>query len=499
MPFSKTQVLAGLQCPKALWLRAHRPELMQEAESPATVTGQVVESHARATFAGAVAVTRGEAGCDPYSRTADLLRDRSVHTILEAGIRNDELAVFIDVLQRERAGWTLTEIKGATAVKDVHIDDVAVQALALEQAGVPMERFRLMHINGGFVYPGGDDYRGLFVHEDITERVVAHRPFIADQLRALRLVCAGEQPDVHIGSHCKNPYPCPFHAHCRAHDAAYPVAWLPNGAAVARRLVAAGIFDIRDIPVGALDSERQRWVRDVTIRGEASLLPGAARQLGALAWPRYYLDFECIQFAIPIWAGTRPYQQLPFQWSCHVERNGGTLEHHEFLDTGGGDPRRSFAESLLVACGDSGSIIVYNQSFEKRIINELADLFADLRDALLALNARVLDLWPVVKNNYYHPDMQGSWSIKHVLPCLVPELSYAQLGSVREGTAAQAAYLELIGSGSDEAGRVARRADLLAYCRLDTLAMVRIVQRLCGRPGRLGQEYIGRGRSGEAR
>ena len=218
-------------------------------------------------------------------------------------------------------------------------------------------------------------------------------------------------------------------------------------------------------------------VRRVTIQDKPELLPAAAQQLDALGYPRYYLDFECIQFAIPVWAGTRPYQQLPFQWSCHVQDKPGVIKHREFLDTRGDDPCRRFAESLLAACGTAGPVIVYNQSFEKRIIRDLAGTFPDLHEPLADLNQRIFDLLPVVKQNYYHPDMRGSWSIKRVLPCLVPELSYRQLGIVREGTQAQAGYLQVIGGGLDEDSRKALRKDLLASCKMDTLAMVKIVER----------------------
>ncbi len=482
MTFTKSLILAGLQCEKRLWLHAHRPELAQSTESPLTLSGRMVERQARDLFPGAVLVARDAGGSDPFAETAALLADPGVTTILEAGIRAADLAVFIDVLERNGnggGGWSLTEIKAATSVKDVHIEDVAVQALALELAGIAVRCFRLLHVNSNFVYRGDHDYAELFVHADISERVLAHQSFMAAQLAAFRGLLAGPQPARHIGSHCSNPWPCPFRAHCEAQDARYPVAWLPNAAVAARRLIAQGIYDIRDIPDDALDSERQLRVRRVTRAGQPELLPDAARQLRALAWPRYYLDFECIQFAVPVWAGTRPYQQLPFQWSCHVQTQQDGLAHREFLDDSGSDPRRRFAESLLAACGDAGPVIVYNQAFEARVVRELAALLPDLGGPLLALITRMFDLLPVVRDNYYHPGMRGSWSIKRVLPCLVPELSYARLGRVQDGLQAQAEYLAMIDPELDAAGREALRRDLLAYCALDTLAMLKIVERLC--------------------
>jgi hypothetical protein len=456
----------------------HRPELAEQSESPATLTGKIVEAHARQAFSGGVLVERDRPGQDPFALTEQLLQAPGVTTLFEAAIRATGLALFVDVLQRVEQGWELTEIKAAARVEDKHIDDVAIQALALARAGVVVKRFWLMHINTDFVYAGEHDYHGLYVRDDITARVVAHMPYMERELERLLAVIDGPQPGRPVGSYCKNPYPCPFRSYCETIDTDYPVAYLPNGWRVAQTLHAQGITDIRDIPADALTSETHQRVRRVTIAGQAELLPGARKLLAALPYPRYYLDFECIQFAIPIWPGTQPYEQLPFQWSCHIENEDGHLEHEAFLDTTGMDPRRQFADTLLAACGEQGPIVVYNQAFEKRIIRELAAHLPELAGQLLALNDRVFDLLPVVKQHYYHPAMKGSWSIKNVLSCLVPELSYKDLGSVQEGTMAQAVYLEIIGGKLNGDEIEESRQDLLDYCELDTLAMVKIVDKI---------------------
>jgi hypothetical protein len=341
-----------------------------------------------------------------------------------------------------------------------------------------VDRFELMHINNDFVYQGGHDYDGLFTREDITDRVRAHRRFMIDQLDRFKHLLDEPQPERHIGSYCKHPYPCPYRDYCTRHDADYPVAWLPNGWRIAQTMHARDIHDIRDIPVDALTSETHLRVRSVTISGVPELLPGAQTILNGLEYPRYYVDFECIQFAIPIWTGTQPFQQLPFQWSCHVQTAKGHLEHREFLDVTGEDPRRAFAESLLQACGKEGPLVVYNQSFEKRILKELTAAFPDLQDDLMGLHDRVFDLLPVVRQHYYHPDMQGSWSIKSVLPCLVPELRYSELGQVQDGTQAQAGYLDLIGDELTDQQKENLHNDLIEYCKLDTYAMVAIAEQL---------------------
>jgi hypothetical protein len=309
MHLSKTSVLTGLRCEKYLHLLVHQPELASKSVSAAADTGRLVGRHARLGFPGGVLVARGHCEPDPFVQTAALLADAAVTNVFEAGFQGDDVDVFVDILSRNRDGWDVIEVKAGTSVKDRHIDDVTIQALALAQAGVRVGRYYLLHVNKDFIYPGGHDYDGLLIQEDITKRVLAHRDNIAAFVERFKRLVAGAQPDIHLGSYCKQPYPCEFLPHCRQQDARYPVSDLPNSQVVARHLIANGITDIRDIPVAMLTSETHVWVHNVTVSGQADVQPGARQVLSALAYPRYYLDFESIQFALPIWVGTRPYQQ----------------------------------------------------------------------------------------------------------------------------------------------------------------------------------------------
>lgn len=477
MRFSKTSIIAGLQCAKHLYLRIHHPELSTPTVSPMMITGEIVEQHARREFPNAITINRN-AEIDPFKKTQQLIADESVEAVFQAALMHEGVEVYVDVLQREGEAWNLVEIKAASGVKDHHIDDVTVQAWVALKSGLQIKRFNLMHINSGFVYQGDCNYSGLFTVEDVTENVNAHLSFIEDYINQARRDATGTQPDIHVGSHCNKPHACEFKSYCESVDAKYPVSLLPNGYKVASELIAQGIYDLRDVPVDVLKSDTHLRVRNITVQGAPELDVQAAHILDELAYPRYFLDFECIQFAIPVWVGTRPYQQIPFQFSCHVQHQYDELMHEEFLDVTGLDPRRQFAESLITTCGSFGPVIVYNQSFEKRIIKELAEQFEDLSKALLAINTRVFDLLPVVKNHYYHPDMKGSWSIKKVLPCLVPELSYETVGEVQDGTQAQQAYLQIYEGKLNTLERDRLIKDMKAYCALDTLAMVKILEHL---------------------
>ena len=197
--------------------------------------------------------------------------------------------------------------------------------------------------------------------------------------------------------------------------------------------------------------------------------------------PAYFLDFETIQFAVPIWRGTRPYQQITFQFSLHIINESGALEHIEFLDISGNDPSESFAQALIQACGDNGPIFVYSAGFETARIRELAERYPQFSDQLLAINLRVVDLLPIAREHYYHPSQQGSWSIKKVLPAVVPELRYDSLDGVQDGGMAMGAFLESIHPDTSAERRAQIEQQLLEYCKLDTYAMVRLWQVFSGR------------------
>jgi len=213
--------------------------------------------------------------------------------------------------------------------------------------------------------------------------------------------------------------------------------------------------------------------------GLAELLPGARAFVEALAYPRFYLDFETVGPAIPAWAGTRPYQALPFQWSCHIERAPGAMEHAEFLDLSGDPPMRSLAEQMITDLETSGPVLMYT-SYERGVIEGLAGMFPDLAGPLRDIIDRLVDLHPVTRINYYHPDMLGSWSIKAVLPTIAPEMDYAQLEGIQEGTGASLAYLEAIDPKTSEERKEVIRKNLLKYCKHDTEAMVKLVHFFAG-------------------
>jgi hypothetical protein len=262
---------------------------------------------------------------------------------------------------------------------------------------------------------------------------------------------------------------------CWPNDTDYPVAGLGGGKKKLGLLVMNGYRDIRDVPSSEISGQIQERIHRVTREGLPELLPGARAFVDDLPYPRFHLDFETIGPAVPIWPDTRPYQSLPIQWSCHIERSRSLVEHREFLDLSGDPPMRALAEQLVADLETQGPVLMYT-SYEKGVIGDLADMFPDIAGELQAIINRLVDLHPVTKANYYHPDMLGSWSIKAVLPTIAPEMDYELLEGINVGTEASSAYLEAVNPETSEERREEIRVDMLRYCKHDTAAMLKLVQ-----------------------
>ena len=473
---SKSRILAGHQCPRRLYLETFHKELAEvgaEAQRLFAIGHEVGEIAQRLHPSG-ILIQHQDDLSRALEETRQLLAQASSAPLFEATFSQSGVLVRVDILERNTAGLVLTEVKAATSVKEQYYPDCAIQAWVVEQAGYHLDSINLAHIDNSFVYEEEGNYTGLLHTEDVSGEVGELLPEVAEWVRICHETLAGDMPDIEVGPQCHTPYECPFYHYCNTNDIEYPVTTLPRAGKLSQVLKEEGIVDIREIPPGRLTNSAHIRVQEAVLSGKPILDPDARSIVRALSYPRYYLDFETIAFAVPIWLGTRPYQQLPFQWSCHIEEATGDIRHEEFLDISGTAPMRRFAERLIEALGDSGPVIVYNAAFENRIMHELAGMFPDLAPGLEAIMARVFDLLPVARKHYYHPAMHGSWSIKAVLPTIAPDLDYKMLEEVQHGGEAQEAYLECIHPDTTPERKKALEAHLKNYCALDTLAMVRI-------------------------
>jgi hypothetical protein len=481
--------MSSLQCLKRVHLEINRKDLahFSRATEAAFAIGHEVGDIAIELYGGnqgAFIEYNGGNFTAVLAKTEQLMTSMFRTPIFEATLRHGGVLVREDVLlpvdDDSGQNWRIVEVKASTRVKPEHIHDCAVQAWVHTGAGYPLSSISLGHINNRFQYAGDGNYDGLFAEHDLTGKVFELLPAVPIWVEEAREAVAGPMPNVPVGQHCTKPYECPFIDYCWPNDSRYPIAGLAGSKKKLGIWVMDGYRDIRDVPSSEISSETQLRIHRVTMEGVPELLSGAQAFAESLAYPRFYLDFETVGPAIPIWAGTRPYQALPFQWSCHIERTPGVMEHAEFLDLSGEPPMRALAEQMIADLETEGPVLMYT-SYERSVIESLAAMFPDLAGELQSIIERLVDLHPVTKINYYHPDMLGSWSIKAVLPSIAPDMDYAKLEGIQEGMGASSAYIEAIDPQTSAERKEQICEELLKYCKHDTEAMVRLVAFFAGR------------------
>ena len=483
---SKSRFQHGLQCPKRLYLESYHIELADpvgEAQQAIFDMGNAVGELARRRWPGGVLVE------EPYNEhdeavatTQALLARDAPPPLFEAAFAFENIRVRVDVLvSNGQGGVDLVEVKSSSRAKDVHTTDAAIQTYVVEGAGLSVDRVFIMRLDKEYLYEGGEhDPERLFALDDVTNDV---RSYLADELagklppmwETLRL---DDPPEVATGPHCEKPYRCSFFGLCHRDEPEHPVRRLPWLKDELRlRLKDAGIDDVAAIPpeFQGLNS-LQRRVRESVVSGRPFVGAELGPKLRNIAFPMSFLDFETFMRAVPVYTGTRPFTTIPFQWSLHTRDAAGALDHREFLNDDADDPRERLAAALLDALPPSGAIVAYS-GYEEAVLGKLADVLPRYRDDLLALTGRIVDLLRIVREGYYHPGFHGSFSIKSVLPALVPELGYDDL-QIADGQAASVAYLRMTAPDTPDDERAAIRANLLAYCKRDTEAMIRVYDAL---------------------
>jgi predicted RecB family nuclease len=477
---SKSKFLSGLQCHKRLYLEMRHPEL---AEPPDLSTqaifamGTEIGILAQRRFPGGVLVAPTlrprEAA---VALTAKLLQDPDVPAIFEGAFEHEGVIVRVDILERvlgteeHRPAWRLIEVKSSTRVKEVHLNDLAIQRHVLIGAGLDLAGTCLMHIDTGYFYEGGEvDLEGLFALDDVSTVVAERQGKVPEQLEAMKSILRESSPPaIEPDDRCHSPYECPFWAHCTKDKSLRWIYHLPGPKKVVQQLVQEGITSIDEIPEAANLSITQRRVKDNVEWASADL----ARVLQSVEYPVHHLDFETVMLAVPKFPRMKPYQSIPVQWSNHIELPSGEIIHHEFLHGEATEPRRQWAERLLESLGAQGTIVVYS-SYEEAMMRQVAEAFPELRKVFSAVIKRLWDLYPVIKEHYYHPAFQGSYSIKSVLPVMVPELSYRDL-LIQEGAQAASEYYRMVFIEEDWIEQARIKDALLQYCARDTMAMVRL-------------------------
>jgi hypothetical protein len=443
---SKSKYTRGMNCHKSLWLYVNKRQ--EQKIEPATMAlfarGTNVGELAQSRFPGGrMAVLEAYPGITAAKRTQEMIR-QGVETIYEATFIHADTLVAVDILHKHNGRWFLYEVKATNSVKPEHAKDVAVQYWVVKGSGLDIADAFLMHLNREYVRHGELVIKDLFLPESLLAATLTLQPDIANDLNILHEIVKGEEPDIAMGRHCTSPYKCDFTDYC--------LSLLPA-------------VDNEAPPLSSEPEVNEQAVRDF---------------VSSVRYPLCHLDFETIMPAVPMFDESRPYQQIPFQYSLHIQsEHDGAIEHKEYLAESNTDidPRKGLIEKMIEDTKAASTILVYSIAFERTRIKEMLRDFPQYTEGLESIISRMIDLIIPFRRKYYRTEtMQGSASIKRVLPALYPEFSYDQL-DISDGMAASNAFLDLYYSNDRE--HIAKtRESLRKYCELDTLAMVKIFETL---------------------
>ncbi len=439
--------------------------------------GHLIGELAKKLFPGGIDIPT-EDFMGNISTTLELLKERK--PLFEAGITAERLYSRVDILNPTgEEGWDIIEVKSSTSVKDVHINDVAFQRYCCNQSGLNIRKCYLILINNQYVRDGQIDPEGLFNIHDVTDKVEEASVGIQNRIDGILEVINQEGcPEMIIGPHCRDPYECPL-TDCWDSLPEHNIFTLYYGGKKSFEMYDSGIVAIGEIPSGYKLNDKQRIQQACVASGEPHIDREAVHGfLSSLEYPLYYLDFETIGPAVPLFDGVRPYQNIPFQFSLHVVKGEfSQLEHYSFLASGASDPRPALLSELQKALGNSGSIIAYNKGFEEGILRDLAPAFPEYSDWITQVCSRLVDLLAPFRNfDYYHPLQKGSASLKAVLPAITGR-GYEDL-DINDGQLASISFLSATFGDMPDAERVKVMTDLEQYCGRDTEGMVWIVDKL---------------------
>jgi len=481
---SKSSFLKGIQCEKQLYLYKHHydwKDPVSEEQQAIFDRGTNVGILAWQLFPGGAKGIEDPRDSDmAVARTSELLT-KSNGVIYEAAFMFDGVLVISDIIVKTGDKWKIYEVKSSTSVSETYIYDAAIQYYVLKSSGLDISDISIVYLNNQYMRMGELNIQELFTVESVLGPVKGQWDFVVEKVSALKKVLRKRSiPDIKIGPQCHNPYDCSFLGTCWKEVPEYSIFDI-SGMRTEKKfdLFNFGILKINDVPDDFKLSSYQRIQVDSEISGNTIIdRVGIKEFLDSLSYPLYFLDFETFMPAVPLYDYSRPYQQIPFQYSMHYQRSRESeLKHAEFLADGRRDPRIPFIENLLRDTEGEGDIIVYNQSFEMSRLNEIAEDFPEYKNGINEILKRIKDLMlPFQKKYYYRPEMKGSYSIKSVLPALVPELSYDGL-AIAEGGAAMNAFEALIYETDPEVIEKTRK-DLLEYCKMDTLGMVEILNKI---------------------
>ena len=486
MRLSKSSFIRGVQCEKMLYLDKHHSDLREESSVSREAIfeqGTNVGLLAQDLFKGGY-----DASPDDYSRISKSLIntqkaiENGESIIYEATFEYNGLLSAIDILVKENNQWKAYEVKSSTSVSDTYVIDAAVQYYTIVNSGLELSDISLVLINNEYVRNGEIDLNDFFKIISVKNEVLNQQSILPDKIDFLKkIINKNEIPTKNIGVHCNEPYDCDFKAHCWKHIPEYSIFDISRLKQKKKfKLYNQGIISFDQLKNSDMKfSSSQKIQINSEVHKSSIIKKDLIKNFtDSLSYPLYFLDFETILPAIPLFDNCKPFQQVVFQYSLHVQKEKeSNLSHYEYLAPSDIDPREAFIEKLIEDCGSKGDVIVYNISFERGRLNELISIYPKYKEQLNNIINRMKDLMiPFQKKWFYTPEMEGSYSIKYVLPALVSDLSYDQL-AIKDGGTASNTFLSMVNNTFDR-NEVEERKNLLEYCKMDSFAMVKILDEL---------------------
>lgn len=483
---SKSSYIKGLQCEKHLYLYKHYYEEMDdlsEMQKAIFKRGTNVGELAQTLFPGGeVAASGSPPNYDETLKKTDEFIRNGKEVIYEAAFQFDQVLAIADIIVKENDGWKIYEVKSSTSVSETYLNDAALQYYVISNLGLKIKDFSIVYINNQYIRKGKLDLEEFFIKESVLKPILPLQKTVKTNIDNFKKVISQRNiPMIDIGEHCHSPYTCGFFNYCRKHIPADSIFDF-SGMHLNKKyeLYKNGIIKMEDVPDDFPLNKNNKLQLDVYRIDQPVIDSNAIKEfLNDLNYPLYFMDFESFQPAVPLFDNSKPYQQIPFQYSVHLKESiNSELKHFEFIAETGIDPRIKFIEGLLKDTNhNGGDILTYNKSFEITRLKEIARDFPQFSNDIEKMILRIKDLMiPFQKKYYYAPEMKGSYSIKAVLPSLVPELSYGDL-IINEGGLASIAY-ESMQTETDLMKVAEIKQQLFEYCKLDTLAMVEILKKL---------------------
>jgi len=496
---SKSLLMSGLQCPRLLWFRVNDPlKIAEVSEQQKTIfeTGTEVGQLACDLFPGGEKISyEGSTHDERVEKTQNLINQKAQY-IYEATFEFENITVMVDILSRNDDGtYDINEVKSSTynpvkkKIKSVYIDDVAIQYYVLQGAGININKSNLILLNKAYSLDGELDIHELFISIDISQKVLDIQNDIKEQSKMLKeVIKLNGKPDVEVGSKCKNPYECGALNYCWRIDKNIPEYSVFNIFTTkgdkAINHFRNGVVNVSDIPLGSEMTEKQRFnvTLEVDLKEDEFYVnqPKVQKFLDSLQYPIHHLDFETFQHAIPLYQGESPYEQVPFQYSLHIEGKNGELQHREYLHDNPSDPRKPLIEKLVQDIRSKGTVLAFNASFEIMVLKNLRKSFPQYTKEINSIIDRMVDLAePFKEKHIYSRNMAGSYSIKKVLPVMVPEFrnAYKNLNLIHNGGEAMQGFKKFIEMENCAEKEIYRKS-LIEYCKLDTLAMKLTLEKL---------------------